>query len=149
VSTPLPRQNAGTFASVQAVARSAQEPAPEGRSKTTPLVLMALGFSAVVGAAAAFWLSRTPHEPAHGSSLPTAVVLPQATAATLPQPRTPPETATPSAATSAGPAPSTAGAHVAVNEVEPPATVKKRPLGSKPHRPPPPEQKENLFDRRH
>ena len=148
-STPVLRQNGGTFASVQAVARSAQEAAPERRSKVLQLGLVALGFSAVVGTAAVLWLSRTPDVPEHGISLPTAAALPLVTAAALPQPKTPPETPTPSAATSVAPPPSSASTHVAANVTGPPSVIKKPPPGSKPHSPPPPEQKENLFDNRH
>jgi serine/threonine protein kinase len=148
-SSPSLRQNGGTFASVQAVARSAQEPAPQGSSKLLQLGLVAAGFCAVVGTATVLWLTRSPDPPEHGFTLPTAAALPLTTTTphATPDP-TPRETATPPTAASGPSSPPFATTQV-VATVRPPFGKKPPPPSSKPHGPPPPEQKENLFDNRH
>jgi eukaryotic-like serine/threonine-protein kinase len=146
-STPVLRQNGGTFASVQAVARSAQEPAPQRRAKVMQLALVGLGFSAVVGTATVLWLTHTPDHPPLGVALPTAAALPLPTAPHAEPDPTTRDTAAPPLSVSPPVPPPSAGAQVAAN-VKPPSG-KKPPPSSKPHGPPPPEQKENLFDNRH
>jgi len=138
--TPPLRQNGGTFASVQAVARSAQEPAPERRSKLLQLSLVALGFSFVIGGSALLWFTHTPDAPNRSAPLPTAAAAPPPT--THREPAAPPPTSATGAPPAAPPPPS---AHAPPT----PPSSKKPPAAPKPHAPPPPEQKENLFDNRH
>ncbi len=141
----------GTFASVQAVARSAHEPMARPGSKAKSLALGALGFSAVLALAAVLWFVRTPPQPEQGVTLPSAAALP-APRAQVAAP--PPESARPLAAIKAPPPATSASAHVAVNVNKHPA-IGKPPLAlpppppiGKPHTNPP-EQRENLFDIRH
>ncbi len=149
-----PSGNPGTFASVQAVARSAQEPAPARKVNNW---LVALGTAAAVAIVAAMTfavLSRTPSLGQGGVILPTAAALPVApspaasVAAPLPPPP-PRETAV-----AAVPPPvASASARVAANVVKPHVvSTKKPPSGPKPPpvpHAPPPEHRENLFDIRH
>jgi hypothetical protein len=112
------------------------------------LGLAALIVSAVVGAGVLAW-------PAPRSALEPSLPLPTAAAAPLPNPSHTPSAALPptaSAVSDAQPAllPS-ATASMAVNLVKPPAAPKRTPVTTppKPHGPPPPDQRENLFDIRH
>jgi hypothetical protein len=148
---------AETFASVQAVARSAHEPRPAAGSKAKSLALGALGFGAVLGVGGMIWFVRTPSRPEPGVTLPTTATLPPPTARAVPapEPARPPATAT-----KAVPAPASAPTRVAVNVVKhppagkspPPPPLLSLPLALpplvKPHSNPP-EQRENLFDNRH
>jgi eukaryotic-like serine/threonine-protein kinase len=151
-SEPVPSvAGAGTFASVQAVARSAQEPAP---APHTNKWLVALATAAGVGIVATITfvlLSQRASLRDGGVSLPTAAALPVSAspivsaAPVLPPPQ---ETAT----KQAPPAPS-ASARVAANVVKPHVTSSKKPPATpKPLPPanaPPPEHRQNLFDIRH
>lgn len=147
-----PAGGPGTFASVQAVARSAQEPAP---APPTSKWLLAVGTAAGIAVVATITfavLSRQPSLGGDGVSLATAAALP-ATASpnasvTPPAPAPPRETAV----AVPPPAPS-ASARVAANVVKPHVvSTKKPPAGPKPPplpHAPPPEHRENLFDIRH
>ncbi len=145
--------SAGTFASVQAVARSAHEPVTRPASKAKALAIAALGFTGVLALAALVWFVRTPSQPEPGVTLPTAAALPPVTSA-HPAP-VPPETET--ATKQSAPPPASATAKVAANVGKHPVTGKappplllplQLPPLPKPH-PNPPEQRENLFDNRH
>ena len=158
VATPTkPGPSGGTFASVQAVARSAHEPMTRPGSKAKSLAIGALGFSAVIALAAVAWFVRTPSQPEPGVTLPTAAALPATSAHPAPVPVE--TTSPPEATTKAAPAPATASTRVAVNVGKHPITGKappplpqllplQLPPLPKPH-PNPPEQRENLFDNRH
>ena len=146
--TPPLHQSGGTFASVQAVARSAQEPAPKRRSKLLQLGLVALGFSLVSGGSALLWFTHTPDAPSHSLTLPTAAAAPPLPTTPHREPAAPPKTSATATPPAASPPPS-AHAHLATNSNPPPLSAKKTPPSLKPHAPPPPEQKENLFDNRH
>ena len=142
---------AGTFASVQAVARSAQESAP---APATSKWLVPLAAAAGVGIVAMLTFALLSHRPslADGSaSPPTAVALPMSGAPIVSAP--PPLPPFQSTATKAALPVASASARVAANVVKPHVTPsKKPPAGPKPPPPPhapPPEHRQNLFDIRH
>ena len=151
VSTPRPGPSGGTFASVQAVARSAHEAATPPGSKAKSLALGALGFIAVIGVAALIWFVRAPSRPEPGVTLPTPAALPPPSAR-QPETELPPETARPpDTAAKSPPLPASATSRVAINVSKHLPTGKPPPLPpptGKPHANPP-EQRENLFDIRH
>ena len=142
---PAVSSGGGTFASVQAVARSAQEPVNAPRAKGR---LLAFGVAIAAGltALAVFWVTRTPAGSDHGVALPTAAAAPPV--------RTPPSAPeAPSAVVSeAPPVAASAAAAPAASLTKPVlAAGKKPPKG--PGKPPrgkhPPEPQENPFDIRH
>ncbi len=159
VVTPKLGPRGGTFASVQAVARSAHEPAAGPGSKVKSLALVAVGFSAVLALSAMVWFVRAPSQPGPAVTLPTAAALPRASATrpeTPPAAAHPPESASPPAtASSAPPPPTSASSRVAAKLSKHPPIGKTLPLPplalpalGKPHTNPP-EPRENLFDIRH
>lgn len=147
----------GTFASVQAVARSAHEPPLPVGSKTKSLALGGLGLSAVLGVVALVWFARVPSRPGPVVTLPTAAAVPPPSARPAEHP---PETPRPrETASKIAPPPASAATRVAANVSKhppvgksPPPALLSLPLAlppiAKPH-PNPPEQRENLFDNRH
>jgi eukaryotic-like serine/threonine-protein kinase len=160
VATPVKLgPSGGTFASVQAVARSAHEPVARPGSKARSLAVGALGFGAVIALAAVVWFVRTPSQPEPGVTLPTAAALPAATARPVP---IPPEAASPPETSAKPPSPpasattrvaANVGKHVVTGKSPPPPPLPQLlplqlPPLPKPH-PNPPEQRENLFDNRH
>jgi eukaryotic-like serine/threonine-protein kinase len=159
-----PGPGASALASVQAVARSAQQPPPSRRSSRASLALGALGFGAVVAISAGLWFTRLGASERQ-AALPTAAVAP------VPTGLAPPQVATakspPSASTivpTAPPKPPAAPPRPAkVSPNKPVALAKKQ---TPPPAPPvltlptfssppksngntPTERRENLFDQRH
>lgn len=153
-SEPTPA--VGTFASVQAVARSAQEPAPV-RPPNRWLIAVAAMLGVTVVAGVTFTvLSRLPSPGEVGVVLSAAT--PPASGVDVAPPA--PSTALPKeAVTVTAPAPPSATASVAANVPKHVTTGKKPPLLPLPlppwpkppalHAPPPQEHRENLFDSRH
>lgn len=175
--TTLPGPGAGSFASVQAVARSAQQPPPSRRSTSMSVALGALGFGLVIALAAGFWLTQ-PRPGERDVAVPTAAAAPtpsvSAAPALLPptsaavstaptvtaKPPTvvaPPSHAAPKASANVPPAASVDPLKPLValaKKLPPPPAVPPIALPTFPQPPKanggnPPEQRENLFDRRH
>lgn len=141
---------AGTFASVQAVARSAQEPAPARAASKALLGLAALLGAGVVAIVTLMLLSR-PRAPSEaGAGSPSAAAPPGLGVLVVP---TTPSAPSPKETVTVTPSPPpSATSSVAVNVPKHVPAGKKPPAGSKPvppHAPPPPEHRENLFDSRH
>jgi serine/threonine-protein kinase len=143
----------GTFASVQAVARSAQQPAPRVANKWLFAGAAMLGAS-IVATASFTVLSRSRPQDEHGAGLPSAAA-PLLSGASLvpPAPSAAPAPLPPSETVAVAPPPS-ATTSVAVNVPKQVTTPTKKPIaGSRPQvphaPPPPPERRENLFDSRH
>jgi hypothetical protein len=135
---------------VQAVARSAQQPAPRPASKWLVLAAAVLGGSIVAGATFTV-LSRLRAQDEHGVGLPRAAA-PRVSVASL-VPSLPSAPVPANEMQTIAPVPS-ATTSVAANLAKPVTTPGKRPTtGAKPpsplHVPPPPERRENLFDSRH
>jgi serine/threonine-protein kinase len=152
-STDMPAVSSGggTFASVQAVARSAQEAAPAPRSRSLragAAALLALGLLAF----GVFWLSRPPAgNPGvlvHPAAPPPSVASPAPAPAPTPSPVVP---VVPGVTTSP-PEVASATAAPAVSLVKPPPVAGKKPPKST-AKPPtlkhPPDKPENIFDNRH
>jgi hypothetical protein len=144
---PAVSSGGGTFASVQAVARSAQEAAPKPRSSRTLVALIAAGVAVVT---AAVWLLR-PSAPVvdAGVALGTAAAAPPSV---TPPAVTPPAVTPPPVETAAQVEPPPSASAAPAASVAKPVVV----AGKKPPRPPkpphgknPPDKPENLFDIRH
>lgn len=142
---------AGTFASVQAVARSAQQPAPARAASKWLLGLVALLAASVVATVTFTLLSRSRAPSETGAGAPSAAAPPPVSGVAA-VPATP-SAPLPKEATMVTPStPPSAASSVAVNVPKHVPAGKKPPAGSKPvppHAPPPPEHRENLFDSRH
>jgi len=146
-SEPTP---VSSLASVQAVARSAQEPAPARGTSNWLIGLAAMLGVCLVGAVTFAVLSRPPSLGDGGVTLPTAAAPPVPGTAQL---SPAPSAALPKETVTVTP-PASASAAVAANVTKPPgAAGKKPPLFPKfpplHAPPPPPEHRENLFDSRH
>jgi serine/threonine-protein kinase len=140
----------GTFASVQAVARSAQEPAPARAASKWLLGLAALLGAGVVAALVFTLLPRPQVLRESGVSSPSAAAPPVVGTAVVPA--TPSATLPKETVTVTPQTPPSAASSVAVNVPKHVPLGKKPAIGSKPvppHAPPPPEHRENLFDSRH
>jgi serine/threonine-protein kinase len=151
-SEPAPTVgSAGTFASVQAVARSAQEPAPAPPT-SKPLVALAAVAGVGIVATLTFALLSQRSSPGDGGvSLPTAATL---SVSAAPAASVAPPVPSFRDAVTKPPSPvASASARVAANVAKPHVTTsKKPPAGPKPPPPPhapPPEHRQNLFDIRH
>jgi serine/threonine-protein kinase len=152
-ATLVASEPTSSLASVQAVARSAQEPAPSRRTSNWVIGLLAMLGMCVVGAVTFAVLSR-PHSLGQGGvTLPSAAAPPAsgtAVVAASPSVTLPKETVTRPPAL-----PPSATAPVAANVTRPAGTAGKKPLllpkfpPLGPKLPPPPEHRENLFDNRH
>jgi serine/threonine-protein kinase len=152
--------SAGTFASVQAVARSAQEPARAPSSKRALLVAGGLGLAALAAGGLVWGVLQgtAPAATAAGSNgLPAAEVVRPSLAASLLTDPAKSRAERPSEPSSPAPPSTTATAPIPRASAQPavatsaPNVTSKRPLARqpKPVGKKPPEQQENLFDNRH
>jgi serine/threonine protein kinase len=156
VTATSPGHVATSLASVQAVARSAQEPPRRQRSTKASLALGALGFGFVIALGAGLWLSwPSSREP---EPLPTLASAPPVAPAALSALVTPPKPSSappaPPSASAASPRPASVAAPKPVALVKkppapPPLVLPTFPPPPKPHGNDPPQHRENLFDRRH